>query len=70
MGKVFLDMAMSLDGFVTGSNNEDRGLYDWYFAPSGANATRPRASNVARAFSSAKVNPTTDVPFANLGRVS
>jgi dihydrofolate reductase len=38
MGRVFLDMAMSLDGFVAGPNNEDRGLYDWYFAPSG-NAT-------------------------------
>jgi len=38
MGKVFLDMAMSLDGFVAGSNGEDVGLYNWYFAPSG-NAT-------------------------------
>ena len=38
MGKVFLDMAMSLDGFVAGSNDEDSGLYNWYFAPSG-NAT-------------------------------
>lgn len=36
MGKVFLDMAMSLDGFVAGPNNEDRGLHDWYFAPSGS----------------------------------
>lgn len=35
MGKVFLDMVMSLDGFVAGSNNEDAGLHDWYFAPSG-----------------------------------
>jgi dihydrofolate reductase len=35
MGKVFLDMAMSLDGFVSGPNNEDSGLHDWYFAPSG-----------------------------------
>jgi dihydrofolate reductase len=35
MGKVFLDMAMSLDGFIGGLNGEDRGLYDWYFAPSG-----------------------------------
>ena len=38
MGKVFLDMAMSLDGFVSGPNNDDAGLHDWYFAPSG-NAT-------------------------------
>lgn len=32
MGKVFLDMAMSLDGFISGPNGEDRGLHDWYFA--------------------------------------
>ncbi len=38
MGKVFLDMAVSLDGFVSGPNGEDGGLHDWYFAPSG-NAT-------------------------------
>jgi dihydrofolate reductase len=35
MGKVFLDMAMSLDGFIGTFDGEDRGLYDWYFAPSG-----------------------------------
>lgn len=35
MGKTFLDMAVSLDGFVAGPNGEDRGLYTWYFAPSG-----------------------------------
>jgi len=35
MGNVFLDMAMSLDGFVAGPNNDDSGLHDWYFAPSG-----------------------------------
>src|SRR5215207_8040054 len=35
MGIVFLDMAMSLDGYVSGPNNEDSGLHDWYFAPSG-----------------------------------
>lgn len=34
MSKVILDMAMSLDGFVSGLNGEDRGLYDWYFSPS------------------------------------
>jgi dihydrofolate reductase len=36
MGKVFIDMAMSLDGFVAGQNNEDAGLHDWYFAPEGS----------------------------------
>ncbi|HEY0734121.1 MAG TPA: dihydrofolate reductase family protein [Herpetosiphonaceae bacterium] len=34
MGNVLLDMAISLDGFVGGPNDEDAGLYDWYFAPS------------------------------------
>lgn len=34
MGKVFLDMAMSLDGFVAGPTDADSGLYTWYFAPS------------------------------------
>ena len=34
MGKVFLDMAMSLDGFIAGPNDEDGGLHGWYFAPS------------------------------------
>ena len=38
MGTVLLDMAMSLDGFVSGPNNDDAGLHDWYFAPTG-NAT-------------------------------
>lgn len=38
MEKVFLDMAMSLDGSVSGPTNEDSGMHDWYFAPSG-NAT-------------------------------
>jgi dihydrofolate reductase len=35
MGKVVLDMAMSLDGFIAGPNDEDEGLHDWYFSPSG-----------------------------------
>ncbi len=35
MGKVFLDMAVSLDGFVNGPNGEDGGLHDWYFSPLG-----------------------------------
>jgi dihydrofolate reductase len=33
MGKVLLDMAISLDGFIAGPNNSDGGLYNWYFAP-------------------------------------
>ena len=32
---VFLDMAVSLDGFVSGPSGEDGGLHDWYFAPVG-----------------------------------
>ena len=32
---VFLDMAVSLDGFVSGPGGEDGGLHDWYFAPAG-----------------------------------
>ena len=35
MGKVFLDMAVSLDGFICRPNGEDGGLHDWYFSPSG-----------------------------------
>lgn len=35
MGKVILDMAMSLDGFAGGLNGEDRGLNDWFFSPAG-----------------------------------
>lgn len=33
MGKVLLDMAMSLDGFIAGPNGEDGGLHDYFFAP-------------------------------------
>jgi dihydrofolate reductase len=36
MSKVFVDLAMSLDGFIGGSNGEDHGLHNWYFAPSEA----------------------------------
>lgn len=36
---VFLDMAVSLDGFVSGPNGEDGGLHDWYFAPEGGSRT-------------------------------
>jgi len=38
MGKVTLDMAMSLDGFISGPNNEDGGLHDYFFSPAGATA--------------------------------
>ena len=31
MTKVFLDMAVSLDGFTTGPSGEDGGLHNWYF---------------------------------------
>lgn len=36
MARVVLDMAMSLDGFIAGPNDEDRGLHDYFFSPSGA----------------------------------
>jgi dihydrofolate reductase len=35
MGKVYLDLAMSLDGFISGPKGEDSGLHDWYFSPAG-----------------------------------
>jgi dihydrofolate reductase len=35
MGKVFLDMVISLDGFIAGPNDEGKGLHNWYFSPSG-----------------------------------
>jgi dihydrofolate reductase len=35
MGKVILDMSMSLDGFIAGPNDEDGGLHDYFFSPSG-----------------------------------
>jgi dihydrofolate reductase len=35
MGTVVLDMAMSLDGYVSGQNGVDGGLHDWYFDPKG-----------------------------------
>ncbi len=34
MGKVILDMAMSLDGFMSGPHGEDWGLHDYFFTPS------------------------------------
>ncbi|MFL5627627.1 MAG: dihydrofolate reductase family protein [Ktedonobacteraceae bacterium] len=38
MGKVILDMSMSLDGFIAGPNDEDGGLHDYFFSPSGNTA--------------------------------
>jgi dihydrofolate reductase len=35
MSSVFLDMAVSLDGFISGPNGGDGGLHDWYFAETG-----------------------------------
>ena len=35
MASVLLDMAMSLDGFVSGPNGEDHGLHDYFFSPAG-----------------------------------
>ena len=35
MGSGFVDMVLSLSGFVAGPNNDDGGLHDWHFAPSG-----------------------------------
>ncbi len=41
-GKVLLDMAMSLDGFVSAPDNDSGGLYDWYFqTPRGADDPNP-----------------------------
>ena len=38
VGKVVLDMAVSLDGYICGPNGEDGGLHDWYFAADAATA--------------------------------
>ena len=35
MGKVIVDMSLSLDGFVAGPGHTDGGLHDYYFSPSG-----------------------------------
>jgi dihydrofolate reductase len=35
MAKVIVDMAMSLDGFISGRNGEDHGLHDYFFSPAG-----------------------------------
>jgi RibD C-terminal domain len=39
VARVLLDMAMSLDGFVSGPGGADIGLYDWYVEPT--EASRP-----------------------------
>lgn len=36
MSRVFLDLAVSLDGFISGPDGQDGGLHDWYFAETGA----------------------------------
>src|SRR5580765_8307850 len=32
MGKVILDLSISLDGFMAGPNDEDMTLHNWYFS--------------------------------------
>jgi dihydrofolate reductase len=32
MGKVILDLSISLDGFIAGPNDDDMGLHNWYFS--------------------------------------
>jgi dihydrofolate reductase len=43
MGKVILDMSMSLDGYIAGADGEDVGLYNWYFAPADADPSGKNA---------------------------
>ncbi len=38
MGKVILDMSMSLDGYIAGQDNEDSGLHDYFFSPADQSA--------------------------------
>ncbi len=45
MGKVLLDMNVSLDGFVAGPNGEDGGLHNWFFSPSGGEAVAESVRN-------------------------
>jgi dihydrofolate reductase len=45
MAKVLLDMAVSLDGFVAGPNDELGGLHDWFFSPAGAEAVEESVEN-------------------------
>ena len=35
MSRVFLDLAVSLDGYVAGPDGKDSGLHDWHFAETG-----------------------------------
>jgi dihydrofolate reductase len=35
MGRILLDMTMSLDGFIAGVNDDDAGLHNYFFAPVG-----------------------------------
>ncbi len=45
--KVFLDLAVSLDGYIYGPGGEDARLHDWYFAETGAARTsKPSCSDV------------------------
>ncbi|WP_256370809.1 dihydrofolate reductase family protein [Micromonospora sp. KC721] len=37
MGKVVLDMTMSVNGCVAGPHDEPEGLHDWFFSPSAEN---------------------------------
>lgn len=36
MNRVFLDLAMSLDGYIAAPDGQDGGLHDWYFAETDA----------------------------------
>ncbi|MFC3832149.1 MULTISPECIES: dihydrofolate reductase family protein [Deinococcus] len=36
MPRVFLDLAVSVDGFIAAPDGGDGGLHDWYFAPDAA----------------------------------
>ncbi|HEX4204172.1 MAG TPA: dihydrofolate reductase family protein [Ktedonobacteraceae bacterium] len=38
MGKIILDMSMSLDGCIAGLGDEDSGLHDYFFSPAGQSA--------------------------------
>lgn len=45
MGKVLLDMSVSLDGFIAGPNDEDGGLHDWFFSSAGGEAVDESVRN-------------------------
>ena len=38
MGKVILDLSISLDGFIAGPHDEDGGLHNYFFSPAGETA--------------------------------